>query len=128
METGEKQRSFARGGARSVKRFSKELTNECSCAIMRSQGTQKERKEGGQMMIQENFERGEAIPMKGGAIGHCDHCGFAIYSTRDALYIPTTGDRIHKDCWLDYAEEHMFELAETADKNECFDCTNEWHE
>ncbi len=70
------------------------------------------------MMRHEPFEREEGISSSG-AIGYCDHCGFAIYSAKDMLLISVNGDRIHKDCWADYAEEHMFEFAKAADGNDC---------
>ncbi len=52
-----------------------------------------------------------------GAIAYCDHCGFAIYNASELLIVRTTGDRIHRDCWADYAEEHMTELAQCADED-----------
>ena len=65
------------------------------------------------------YERTEKTPR---VLGYCDHCGFAIYSARDALVITANGDRIHRDCWSEYAEEHMFEFAKSAEDSERFDC------
>ncbi len=55
-------------------------------------------------------------------IAYCDHCGFAIYNVSDALVISANHDLIHKECWSDYAEEHMFEFASSAENPERFDC------
>lgn len=75
-------------------------------------------------MMNEDFERDEeAISSeKANVLAYCDHCGFAIYSTRDALVITANGDRIHRDCWSEYVEEHMFEFAKSAEDSERFDC------
>jgi hypothetical protein len=75
-------------------------------------------------MMNEDFERDEeANPSKNtGVLAYCDHCGFAIYSASDALVITANGDRIHRDCWSEYAEEHMFEFAKSAEDSERFDC------
>lgn len=54
-----------------------------------------------------------------GVIGYCDHCGFAIYSAHDAVVVDATDEMIHKDCWEEYSDEHMFdfvvEVSETDD-------------
>jgi hypothetical protein len=75
-------------------------------------------------MMNEDFERDEeANPSKNtGVLAYCDHCGFAIYSASDALVITANGDRIHRDCWSEYEEEHMFEFAKSAEDSERFDC------
>ncbi len=90
-------------------------------------GNKNTKKGGRSNMRQEDFscENKEVFPSEAGAIGYCDHCGFAIYRACDALRIRATDDRIHKDCWSDYAEEHMFELAETAEDSDDFDCACE---
>ena len=49
------------------------------------------------------------------AVACCDHCGARIYNPKDAIRVYATRDIIHKDCWLDYCGEHMFDLAETMD-------------
>ena len=46
---------------------------------------------------------------------YCDHCGFAIYDARDALIMRESRDRIHIECFSEYIEEHMFDVAEGAD-------------
>lgn len=62
---------------------------------------------------------------------YCDHCGFAIYSLEDALIISATDDRIHAECWPEYAEEHMFCFAQKASDDDRYvdaalfcDCEN----
>ncbi|MBO4429117.1 MAG: hypothetical protein J5832_04085 [Clostridia bacterium] len=45
-------------------------------------------------------------------LGRCAQCGFAVYSENGALRVNDTGELIHEDCWSEYSEEHMFELAE----------------
>ena len=45
---------------------------------------------------------------------YCDHCGYAIYSTDEAFEIEGNGDIIHKDCWCEYAEEHMLDFVRKA--------------
>ena len=54
--------------------------------------------------------------------GYCDHCGFAIESADDAVYVPATGDRVHTDCWEEYAMEHMFDFARLLSSCARFDC------
>lgn len=56
-----------------------------------------------------------------GVLSYCDHCGFAIYSAKDALRVHATRDLIHKDCLSDYSDEHMFDLAQSLDENSCLD-------
>ncbi len=73
------------------------------------------------MMRQEPFHDEKTV-LSHGAVGYCDHCGFAVYHMKDMLLIQANGDRIHKDCWLDYAEEHMFEFVKCADGGNDFDC------
>ncbi|MBQ9510217.1 MAG: hypothetical protein IJR55_00725 [Clostridia bacterium] len=46
-----------------------------------------------------------------GVIAYCDHCGFAIYTPADAVVVETTGDTIHKECWEEYSDEHMFDFV-----------------
>lgn len=58
---------------------------------------------------------------KSTVIAYCDHCGFAIYSSDDALMIKGTEDWIHSDCWEEYAIEHMFDFAEKIPEDERFD-------
>ena len=50
------------------------------------------------------------------AFAYCDHCGFAIDSAKEAVVITGTRDVIHSDCWAEYAEEHMFDLAVSLEK------------
>lgn len=45
---------------------------------------------------------------------HCEHCGSAIYSPKDALIVDGSGDVIHLECWREYAEEHMFDFTQKA--------------
>ena len=54
-----------------------------------------------------------------GIIAYCDHCGFAIYSPDEALIVSVTGDRIHADCWAEYALEHMFDFVKKVSEDEC---------
>ncbi len=58
---------------------------------------------------------------KNSVIAYCDHCGFAIYRSDDALMINGTEDRIHSDCWEEYAIEHMFDFAKKIPEDEWFD-------
>ncbi len=75
-------------------------------------------------MMNDDFERDEdeISSEKAGVVAYCDHCGFAIYRACDALVVTANGDRIHKDCWAEYAEEHMFEFVKSAEDSERFDC------
>ena len=52
---------------------------------------------------------------------YCDHCGFAIYDAKDAVCVHVTRDIIHKDCWSDYSDEHMFDLAENVKNAHLYD-------
>ena len=53
---------------------------------------------------------------------YCDHCGFAIYDASDAYIVKGSEDRIHRDCFSEYMEEHMFCFVDPADENEGTDC------
>ncbi len=53
---------------------------------------------------------------------YCDHCGFAIETANDALIVKANDERIHRDCFSEYIEEHMFEFVEKAEEPERFDC------
>lgn len=53
-------------------------------------------------------------------ITYCDHCGFAVYSTDDALMINGSGDIIHADCWEEYSSEHMFDFSKKITDTDCF--------
>ena len=62
-------------------------------------------------------------PEKGVSMfSYCDHCGFAIYDASDAYIVKGGEDRIHRDCFSEYIEEHMFEFVEPADEDEGVDC------
>ncbi len=63
-----------------------------------------------------------------GFVGHCDHCGFTIYTAEDLLIVRETGDRIHRDCWVDYAVDHISDFVITADEERKPDCDTEWQE
>lgn len=58
------------------------------------------------------------------AFAYCDHCGFAIDSAKKAVVIANTRDIIHRDCWTEYAEEHMFDLTQPAESSLPYDCDN----
>ena len=46
-------------------------------------------------------------PEKGVSMfSYCDHCGFAIYDASDAYIVKGSEDRIHRDCFSEYIEEH----------------------
>ena len=53
---------------------------------------------------------------------YCDHCGFAIYDASDAYIVKGSEDRIHRDCFSEYIEEHMFEFVKPADEDDDADC------
>lgn len=76
--------------------------------------------------VQTNDTKSKRIPNNtiGGdnVFAYCDHCGFAIYGADDVLVIKANGDRIHRDCFSEYAEEHLFEFSEKAEENERFGC------
>ena len=55
-----------------------------------------------------DYEEAEEKP-RARIVAYCDHCGYAIYSTDEAFEIEGNGDIIHKDCWCEYAEEHIAE-------------------
>ncbi len=57
-------------------------------------------------------------------IAYCDHCGFAIYESDDALTVNDTEDIIHSDCWEEYAIEHMFELTKRISDDDPLDRDN----
>ena len=62
-------------------------------------------------------------PEKGVSMfSYCDHCGFAIYDASDAYIVKGSEDRIHRDCFSEYIEEHMFEFVEPAAEDEGVDC------
>ncbi len=60
-----------------------------------------------------DYEEAEEKP-RARIVAYCDHCGYAIYSTDEALEIEGSGDIIHKDCWCEYAEEHMLDFVRKA--------------
>ena len=53
------------------------------------------------------------------AIAYCEHCGFAIYSSADALIVNDSEDVIHFACWGEYSQEHMFDFAQRASDAAC---------
>lgn len=69
-------------------------------------------------MIAKKRRRPEGVTV----FSYCDHCGFAIYNASDAYIVKGSEDRIHKDCFSEYTEEHMFDFVECADKNNGEDC------
>lgn len=58
---------------------------------------------------------------KNAVIAYCDHCGFAIYASDDALMVGATEDIIHSDCWEEYAIEHMFDFTKKITQDEALD-------
>ncbi|MBQ9747069.1 MAG: hypothetical protein IJW21_09655 [Clostridia bacterium] len=52
-------------------------------------------------------------------LGYCDHCGFAIYSAKEALIVNESEDLIHVECWGEYSQEHMFDFAQRASDAAC---------
>ena len=60
-----------------------------------------------------DYEEAEEKP-RARIVAYCDHCGYAIYSTDEAFEIEGNGDIIHKDCWCEYAEEHMLDFVRKA--------------
>lgn len=42
----------------------------------------------------------------------CAQCGYRFVSGDDALRIKETGDIIHNDCFFDYMDDNMDEIAE----------------
>ena len=62
------------------------------------------------------YERTEKTPR---VLGYCDHCGFAIYSAKDALIVNESEDLIHVACWGEYSQEHMFDFAQRASDAAC---------
>ncbi len=42
----------------------------------------------------------------------CMYCGFEIFDTDDVLKVIPTGDIIHKKCWIDYAEDNIYDICE----------------
>ena len=52
----------------------------------------------------------------------CDHCGFLIYEAADAFIVKGNGDRIHRDCFSEYMEEHMFDFVGVAADDDGLDC------
>ena len=62
------------------------------------------------------YENTEKTPR---VLGYCDHCGFAIYSAKDALIVNESEDLIHTECWGEYSQEHMFDFAQRASDAAC---------
>ena len=55
------------------------------------------------------------------AVSYCEHCGFAIYDTKDSVRVRATGDLIHKECWSEYSSEHMFDFVENEEESWGYD-------
>ncbi len=87
---------------------------------MSAQGTKIQERRAVNRMKYDTFER-TGNRLSRGALAYCDHCGAAIYRPCDLLMIAVNGDKIHRDCWPEYAEEHMFDFAVSAD-SEHLDC------
>ncbi|MBQ8404992.1 MAG: hypothetical protein IJX55_11340 [Clostridia bacterium] len=64
----------------------------------------------------EFYEKAEKTPR---VLGYCEHCGFEIYSARDALVVNESEDLIHIACWGEYSQEHMFDFAQRASDAAC---------
>lgn len=45
-----------------------------------------------------------------GAVERCAQCGFAIDARDDFVTVSDTGDRIHRDCWEEYASDNAEEF------------------
>ena len=56
------------------------------------------------------------MPKETEIFSYCDHCGFAIYGAKDAIRVHATRDVIHTECFSDYCDEHMFDLAVSLEK------------
>lgn len=101
------------------------LTNKCSCVIMQSQETKQktERRvvptnKQNNNMTAEKRRRPEGVTV----FSYCDHCGFAIYDASDAYIVKGSEDRIHRDCFSEYMEEHMFWFVKPAGEDDGADC------
>lgn len=45
----------------------------------------------------------------------CAQCGYRFISGDEAMKILQTGDIVHRDCWIDYADDYSDELTEKID-------------
>lgn len=95
----------------------------CYNAITRNQTTKTERR-AVQTNRQNNDTTAEKVRTEKGVkvFSYCDHCGFAIYDASDAYIVKGSEDRIHRDCFSEYIEEHMFYFVKCANGNNGEDC------
>lgn len=47
----------------------------------------------------------------------CMYCSYHILPGEEALTVNSTGDLIHARCWIDYADDNVYELCESAGFN-----------
>ncbi len=60
-----------------------------------------------------DYDEAEVNP-RARIVAYCDYCGYAVYSTDEAYIVEGSEDIIHKDCWCEYAEEHMLDFVRKA--------------
>jgi hypothetical protein len=61
-----------------------------------------------------DYDRWKTTPPEPDTYCTCDYCGDSIYNGED--YIKCGNDKVHEDCFEDYAWEELGAGFETADK------------
>lgn len=62
-------------------------------------------------------ETENGVPDDSAYRAYCAYCGFPILRGDEKLRVDATGDRIHRKCWSEYAEDNIDALCTALEEN-----------